>query len=131
MRLSSTLRSFITGVACSTGVFYMLMVIKYGNLFLAQSYENRECAKNEDTFSFSSNENDPMSEIFYKHKGRQISKWTQYIPLYHRHFSKFRGKDINIMEIGLAAGGSLQLWRKYFGPKAKIYGIDIHQDKKR
>jgi hypothetical protein len=30
-----------------------------------------------------------------------------------------------VLEIGVSHGGSLQMWKNYFGNKAKIYGIDI------
>jgi len=30
------------------------------------------------------------------------------------------------MEIGVYQGGSLQMWKNYFGPKARIYGVDIN-----
>ena len=30
------------------------------------------------------------------------------------------------MEIGVAKGGSLQMWRRFFGPMATIVGIDIN-----
>jgi 23S rRNA U2552 (ribose-2'-O)-methylase RlmE/FtsJ len=66
-----------------------------------------------------------LEEYFYTNTGRLINKWSHYFEIYDRHFSKFRGKDIVILEIGVFQGGSLQMWKKYFGPKAKIYGIDI------
>lgn len=31
-----------------------------------------------------------------------------------------------ILEIGVFQGGSLKMWRNYFGPEALIYGIDIN-----
>lgn len=39
-------------------------------------------------------------------------------------FESMRDKPINIFEMGLAAGKSLNLWKEYF-PKAKITGLDI------
>ena len=57
--------------------------------------------------------------------GLSISKWHHYIPIYDRYFSKYRGKRVRFLEIGVAKGGSLALWRRYFGPEAIIYGIDI------
>ncbi len=33
---------------------------------------------------------------------------------------------MTILEIGVSQGGSLQMWKDYFGPKAKIYGMDIN-----
>ncbi len=67
-----------------------------------------------------------LEKYFRQNNGRIISKWTHYFDVYDRHFSKYRDKEIVILEIGVYQGGSLQMWRNYFGPKAKIYGIDIN-----
>ncbi|RKR80851.1 methyltransferase family protein [Mucilaginibacter gracilis] len=67
-----------------------------------------------------------LQNYFNNNTGRVINKWSQYFDVYDRHFSKYRGKDIVILEIGTFHGGSLQMWKDYFGPKAKIYGIDIN-----
>ena len=48
-----------------------------------------------------------------------------YIPEYERLFSPFRNKKINILEIGIAYGESLELWDKYF-TNANVFGADIH-----
>jgi hypothetical protein len=62
---------------------------------------------------------------FLTNKGRPLQKWTHYFPIYERHFSRFRNHNVTLIEIGVAAGGSLQLWERYFGPFAQIIGIDI------
>ena len=49
-----------------------------------------------------------------------------YIPEYERLFEPYRDKEINILEIGIAYGESLELWDKYFN-NAKIFGADIHE----
>ena len=54
-----------------------------------------------------------------------IHKWIHYFDIYERHFSRFRNKEVVILEIGVFQGGSLQMWKEYFGDKAKIYGVDI------
>ena len=55
----------------------------------------------------------------------RVQKWEEYLDAYHRHFAKFRGTAANVLEIGVQSGGSLLMWREYFGPKAHIYGVDI------
>jgi hypothetical protein len=50
---------------------------------------------------------------------------AHYLPIYERHFEKFRGMASRILEIGVAHGGSLQLWKWYFGEQAMIHGLDI------
>jgi len=56
------------------------------------------------------------------------NKWHHYIPLYDKYFSSFRGRKIKILEIGVSKGGGIKMWRKYFGDKAIIFGIDINPE---
>lgn len=55
-----------------------------------------------------------------------LNKYKHYFSIYDRHLSKFRDTEVNILEFGVAHGGSLQMWKNYFGHKAKIYGVDIN-----
>ena len=48
-----------------------------------------------------------------------------YFEIYHRHFERFRGRPVTVLEFGVNQGGSLQMWRDYFGRKAAIHGVDI------
>ncbi len=66
-----------------------------------------------------------LERYFNNNTGRLINKWQHYFEIYDRHFSQYRNKEIVVLEIGVFQGGSLQMWRNYFGPKAKIYGLDI------
>ena len=59
------------------------------------------------------------------HEGPGVWKWRHYFQIYEKHFRRFVGTDVHIAEIGIYSGGSLRMWRKYFGEKAHIYGIDI------
>jgi hypothetical protein len=66
-----------------------------------------------------------LREYFEQNEERLINKFDHYFDVYERYFSKFRNKKITIVEIGVYQGGSLQMWRKYFGKEATIWGIDI------
>ncbi len=66
-----------------------------------------------------------LRNYFENNDKRLINKFNHYFDVYERHFSKFRGKKVTIVEIGVFQGGSLQMWRDYFGPDATIWGIDI------
>ncbi|MBN1267057.1 MAG: class I SAM-dependent methyltransferase [Anaerolineales bacterium] len=70
--------------------------------------------------------NSELLEFFASNKEYVVHKWHHYIPLYDRYFSSFRGRKIRFLEIGVGQGGSLQMWRKYFGDEAIIFGIDIN-----
>ena len=66
------------------------------------------------------------STILAEHTGRSFCKWSHYFDLYDRHFCKFINKNVSVWEIGVNAGGSLQMWKKFFGTSASIIGIDIN-----
>ena len=68
----------------------------------------------------------PLRAYFEAHEqGRGIWKWLHYFDIYDRHFASFRNREVHILEIGIYSGGSLLMWKEYFGPKARIYGVDI------
>jgi hypothetical protein len=65
---------------------------------------------------------------FLQNDGKRMHKWVHYFPIYERHFSWYRNKSLTFLEIGVARGGSLPMWQRFFGPLAKIVGID-HDEK--
>ena len=69
-----------------------------------------------------------LAEIAYSGRCRRVHKWTHYFRIYERHLAKYRGSAFKMLEIGVNGGGSLDMWREYFGPKASIFGIDINPD---
>lgn len=70
----------------------------------------------------------PLETYFDAHtEGRGIWKWKHYFEIYHRHFCKFIGQEVRILEVGVYSGGSLEMWRHYFGPKCIVYGVDIEE----
>jgi hypothetical protein len=67
----------------------------------------------------------PLERYFRRNQKRLIHKWVHYFDIYHRHFERFRGKPVTVLEFGVSHGGSLEMWRDYFGRKARIYGVDL------
>lgn len=68
----------------------------------------------------------PLRAYFDGHRtGRGLWKWLHYFEIYHRHLAKFINTEVHVCEIGIFGGGSLEMWRHYFGPKCHIYGVDI------
>ena len=53
-------------------------------------------------------------------------KHSTYFEVYDELFKEFRGKPITFVEVGVLGGGSLFMWREYFGPLARIIGVDIN-----
>jgi hypothetical protein len=71
----------------------------------------------------------PLETYFDAHTvGAGIWKWRHYFEIYHRHLAKFIGQDVGIVEVGVYSGGSLEMWKKYFGPRCRIYGVDIREE---
>ena len=69
-----------------------------------------------------------LLQLYAENSDAQVHKWHHYIPLYDRYFSPYRNRPIRFLEIGVSRGGSLNLWRQYFGPAAVMFGIDINPD---
>lgn len=68
----------------------------------------------------------PLWEYFQANtKGPGIWKVKHYFDVYHRHFSRFVGKETKLLEIGVYSGGSLKMWRTYLGERSHIYGMDV------
>lgn len=67
-----------------------------------------------------------LRAFFDRHDGRLLHKWHHYFDIYEHHFARFRGQAACVVEFGVSQGGSLQMWRDYFGPRATIYGVDIN-----
>ena len=68
----------------------------------------------------------PILSYFNAHtEGPGIWKWMHYFDIYQRHFHKFEGREVHVLEVGIYAGGSLSMWREYFGESCHVYGVDI------
>lgn len=65
-----------------------------------------------------------LRNIFHKEITLFSDKWDPYFDVYERYFHKFIEKETTLVEVGVQGGGSLQMWRKYFGDKTRIIGVD-------
>ena len=57
-------------------------------------------------------------------------KHSSYFHAYEKLFSKYVNKKIIFVEVGILNGGSLFMWREYFGKDARIIGIDNNPEAK-
>jgi hypothetical protein len=60
-------------------------------------------------------------------KGPGIWKWDHYFDIYDRHLAKFRGTEMSLLEVGVYSGGSLGMWKAYFGTGCRVYGVDVEE----
>ena len=65
-----------------------------------------------------------IKNLFFKSKNFSL-KWEKYFQIYELLFSKYKNKKIIFVEIGVLDGGSLEIWKKYFGKNSRIPKILI------
>jgi len=68
----------------------------------------------------------PLLAYFLDNPGRLLHKWVHYFDIYHRYLAGFRDRPVVLIEFGVFHGGSLQMWKQYLGPQARIVGVDIN-----
>lgn len=66
-----------------------------------------------------------LFEIYSRTRYLSI-KYDSYFQVYEQVFGQYVGKEITFVEVGIYNGGSLFMWREYFGPRARIIGIDLN-----
>jgi hypothetical protein len=70
----------------------------------------------------------PLWDYFQANRtGPGIWKWVHYFEIYQRHLAKFVGRRPHVVEIGVYSGGSLGMWRHYFGAGCHVSGVDIEE----
>jgi len=62
---------------------------------------------------------------FFENVNHSSDKWEPYFEIYERYLNKFRGQPVNLVEVGVQKGGSLEMWSDYFGDRVTITGIDV------
>ncbi len=70
--------------------------------------------------------------FFFKNQsGFNSDKWQSYFSVYDLYFTKFKNKNINLLEVGVQNGGSLEVWANYFKYAKNIIGSDMDCDCKK
>jgi len=71
----------------------------------------------------------PTIEQLHKDQTGKISdKWSSYLSVYDSCFAEYKDRPLNLLEVGVQNGGSLEVWSKYFTKAQKIIGCDINPD---
>lgn len=72
-----------------------------------------------------------LEQLFDRGTGGRCFKWRHYFEIYERYLSRYRGTACTYLEIGVAQGGSLDIFQEYLGPDARIVGVDINPECKK
>lgn len=101
-------------------------VLNLGNVKLKEDFVSPAIYKRDELYQyFDPSSFNELDCFFYCRNHRLIHKFVHYTEAYDRHFSQYRGKKVKVLEIGVSKGGSLQMWKHYFGVYAEIIGVDI------
>jgi hypothetical protein len=74
---------------------------------------------------------DLLSYSSYMKSPYRSIKHTTYFTAYDDLFCRYKGREITFVEIGVLGGGSLFMWRDFFGDKARIIGVDFNPNAKK
>ena len=72
------------------------------------------------------NLNNSISYKAFLNSPYKSMKHSTYFQVYDHLFSNYINSEITFVEIGVLSGGSLFFWQDFFGPDARIIGIDFN-----
>jgi hypothetical protein len=72
-----------------------------------------------------------LRDIFFNELTLRSDKWDPYFDVYETYLTKFVDKSPTVVEVGIQGGGSLQMWKKFFGQGSTIIGIDVDEEVKK
>jgi len=103
-----------------------------GKLFcgkLGKCFEESDSAEIAFT-NYKSLEANPLIQFYLYKRHRGMTKWLHYLEKYLQCFQDLKQREsIRILEIGVFAGGSLQMWESFFaGMKLDLVGVDIDSE---
>lgn len=69
--------------------------------------------------------NDNLLGLYERHRGKVSDRWMAYLLAYDDLLADRRLQELNLLEIGIQNGGSLEIWAEYFPRARLIVGCDI------
>lgn len=106
-----------------TSMFCLLLLILCG--LALQQYA--VAADPEKTCLAPSGKSDFEDFFTIPNSGQLVRKVRHYFDAYEKHFARFRNqKVVTFVEMGVQSGGSIDLWKYYFGERLVYHGMDIN-----
>jgi Methyltransferase domain len=72
--------------------------------------------------------NKTLAELYTEHQGKVSDKWSLYIREYDRILTPYRHDPVNLLEIGVQNGGSLEIWARFLRAAQNLIGCDVNPD---
>lgn len=69
---------------------------------------------------------EPLIDLYQTHQGKVSDKWSIYIQEYDRILGPWRDDPIQLLEIGVQNGGSLEIWARFLRGADKLVGCDVN-----
>jgi hypothetical protein len=69
-------------------------------------------------------EGNHLTYLFSNHTGKYSDKWSSYLDVYWNLLEPIRSNEIDVLEIGIQNGGSLEIWAKFFPNAKTLIGFD-------
>lgn len=63
-----------------------------------------------------------LQQLYQEHHGKVSDKWSLYLAEYDRLLSPYRERAVNLLEIGIQNGGSLEIWTRFFAHAHRVIG---------
>jgi cephalosporin hydroxylase len=67
-----------------------------------------------------------LIDLMESHTGKYSDKWSSYLGIYWDLFEPILEKELDLLEIGVQNGGSLEVWGKLLPKARNLFGFDIH-----
>jgi hypothetical protein len=71
---------------------------------------------------------DKGSYEIFRSVSQKSFKHEKYFDIYDSELGPYRDRKVTVVEVGVLDGGSLFLWKEFFGPNARIIGIDFNPE---
>ena len=67
-----------------------------------------------------------LVRLYERHQGKVSDRWMAYLQAYDDLLADWRPRALNLLEIGVQNGGSLEIWGQYFPQARLLVGCDIN-----
>jgi FtsJ-like methyltransferase len=67
-------------------------------------------------------------KAYEAHGGYSSDKWNLYLQTYDEIFTSFYGQTVQLLEIGVQNGGSIEIYSNFFSEKSTIIGCDVDKN---